>query len=278
MTDGGPYAPRLEQLEGAVADLAKVGQGLIVHEHLAALYGVELTDDDRSTVHVRRVEGILDRIVARYDRPLDEPRPVADRVAGNCRHYTVLMVSILRAHAVPARARCGFGAYFPGDAFEDHWVCEYWDEVEDRWKLVDAQIDLPQRQYLGLEFDLTDVPRDEFLIAGDAWQQCRAGEKDPDRFGLSMIPEFGLWWVAQNTLRDAAALGNVEMLPWDVWGAMPAPDDEITEEQYALFDELSVLTLDPDARWDELQSLMQDDRLRVPSKVFNAGLQREEPV
>jgi hypothetical protein len=30
----------------------------------------------------------------------------------------------------------------------------------------------------------------------------------------------GLWFVAGNLLRDAAALNNMGMLPWDAWGAI----------------------------------------------------------
>ena len=32
------------------------------------------------------------------------------------------------APGVPARARCGFGAYFEKGKFVDHWVTEYWNE------------------------------------------------------------------------------------------------------------------------------------------------------
>ena len=34
-------------------------------------------------------------------------------------------------------------------------------------------------------------------------------------------------------MRDAAALGNREVLPWNCWGAMPAPDAAIGEDDSA---------------------------------------------
>ena len=279
MTSVGEYAPLFEPLPRDVAGLAAVAQGLVVHEHMAAAYGVTLSDDDRNTVHLRPVEALLGQIVARDARPLDVARAPAGRVAGNCRHFTVLIVAMLRAQGTPARARCGFGAYFRKGRYEDHWVCEYWDDAEARWRLVDAQIDPGQRAVFGIDFDLTDVPRDQFLIGGDAWAQYRAGVADPDTFGLSVVGEAGDWWIAGNLMRDAAALRNVELLPWDCWGAMPGPDDPIDAGRGARFDRLAALTQSPDANFAELQDYYEgDDGLRVPASVRNALRGREEAI
>lgn len=273
MTSVGRFLPLVEALPRDVAPLAGIVQGLVIHEHIAPAYGVTLSDEDRGSVHIRPAERLLERIVARDDRPLDVAREPAERLAGNCRHFTVLMVAALRAHGTPARARCGFGAYFGTGTFEDHWVCEYWHAEQQRWILVDAQIDERQREMFPIDFDLTDVPRDRFLVAGDAWAQCRAGTADPDKFGLSLLDEAGYWWIAGNLMRDAAALCNLELLPWDTWGAMPAPDETPDD---VLFDKLAPLTLAPDV---ELADLFRDDpRLRVPPTVHNELLDRDEPV
>ena len=132
---------------------------------------------------------------------------------------------MLRAQDIPARARCGFGGYFGTGWFEDHWVCEYWNAAAGRWVLADTQIDDVQRKMFGLAFNVLDTSREDFLVAGDAWARCRAGEADPARFGLSFMNEGGYWWIAANLIRDVAALNNMEMLPWDVWGAMPRPGE-----------------------------------------------------
>jgi hypothetical protein len=200
-------------------------------------------------------------------------------VAGNCRHFTLLIAAMQRAQGVPARARCGFGGYFGTGNFEDHWVCEYWHAEEARWVLVDAQIDDVQRGMFPVDFDLMDVPRDCFVIAGDAWAQCRAGEADAGKFGMSLLGEAGYWWIAGNLMRDAAALNNMEMLPWDVWGAMPAPNEPIDDERLALFDRLAALTRAPDGSFAELRDTYEgDQRLRVPATVFNAVLNRLETI
>jgi Transglutaminase-like superfamily len=277
MTAAGRYAPLLGELPGDVASLAAVAHGLLIHEFIAEAYGVMLADEDRASVHLRPVEAMLEQIVARDVRPLGVAREPEGRLASNCRGFTVLMVAMLRAHGTPARARCGFGGYFTEGRFEDHWVCEYWDG--GRWVLVDAQIDGRQRELFGIDFDVTDVPRDRFLIAGDAWAACRRGDADPSRFGLTMVNEAGDWWIASNLVRDAAALDNLELLPWDSWGAMPGPDDKIDEELAGLFDRLAALTQAPDANLAGLQALVRDDdRLRVPAAVHNYARQRYETI
>lgn len=271
MTDAGASRHLLEGLPGDPAGIARVVQGLLVHEFWAAAYGVSLAEPERDLVNLRRVEQVLDAATSRDDRPLDVAREPHQRVATNCRGFTVMAVTLLRAAGVPARARCGFGAYFAPGWYEDHWVAEYRDG--DRWKLLDAQVDELQRRQLGIDFDLTDVPRDEFVIAGDAWTMTRAGRADPDRFGLTSIREAGAWWIAANLMRDAAALDGVELLPWDLWGGMPGPEDAV---DVALYDELAAATAGPSMA--DVRRLLADDRLRVPDEVFNVQHRRREAI
>ena len=125
------------------------------------------------------------------------------------------------------------------------------------------------------DFDPLDVPHDRFLIAGDAWVRCRSGAADPAAFGIRDL--HGLWFVAGDLLRDLAALGKTEMLPWDVWGVMPSPNEPMQTEALALFDRIAAVTRAPDAS-AELRTLYEDERLRVPPTVFNAERGRQEAV
>jgi hypothetical protein len=113
-------------------------------------------------------------------------------------------------------------------------------------------------------------------MAGEAWARCREGAADPQAFGIFDMR--GLVEVAQNLLRDFAAVNNMEMLPWDVWGAMPrgAPPSGADLE---LFDRLAALTRKPDSGFDEIsKQYNENDRLRVPATVFNGVLRRDEAV
>ena len=85
-----------------------------------------------------------------------------------------------------------------------------------------------------------------YLVAGDAWQRCRAGQLDPNAFGI--LDMYGLWFIASNVIRDAAALNDHVMLPWDVWGAMTPRNDELDP---AFTDRLAALTVEPDRHFGD---------------------------
>jgi Transglutaminase-like superfamily len=222
------------------------------------------------------VAQIIDRIRMLDDQPLSVCRSANARLIVVCRHFTVLFAALLRETGIPARGRCGFGIYFRSGRFVDHWVCEYWNAPEARWVLVDAFIAAPQREKLRPDFDPLDVPRDRFVVAGDAWALCRVGNINPSAFGIHDLS--GMWFVAGSLMRDLAALNKMEMLPWDVWGVMPREGWSPTHDQLALFDRVASQTRTPDAAFGELRESYADDRVRVPAIVFNALRRRSEAV
>ena len=85
----------------------------------------------------------------------------------------------------------------------------------------------------------------------------------------------GLWFIAGNVIRDIAALNNHEMLPWDVWGAMAQKDAAL---DLPFFDRLAGLSHAPDSHEGELRAAYADERIAVPRTVFNAVLNRPDPV
>ena len=272
MTAQGARFPELSALPTDLGPLCDAIQGVLIHSDITAwLYDVHLPEGRLSEKHIRPLAQTLTRIRELVPQPLTVRREPKDRAAGVCWHFTQLLCTALRNQGIPARARVGFGAYFNPGKFEDHWVGEYWNAEEQRWILVDAQLDAVQRKAFKVDFDPRDVPRDRFIIAGDAWQQCRSGRADPGAFGLTPANLKGLWFIAGNILRDLAALNRMELLPWDVWGMMPRPDAELTAEQMELLDKLAALTTAGDEAFPELRRLYEsDERLRVPNTVFNA--------
>ena len=148
MTDPHDQAHLFTDLPTDIPSLVKVVQGVMVHIFWADRYGLQLSDERKNEVNLRFIPKILTRINELDPRPLTVARRLDRKFVGNCRDHTTLLCSILRHQGVPARARCGFGAYFNPGTYEDHWVCEYWNADQQRWIMVDAQLDQFQRDRL----------------------------------------------------------------------------------------------------------------------------------
>lgn len=255
-------------------------QNSLLHIFWADRYGVTLSEERKAEVEIRSAADMLRTIFKIDATSLAKIRRLEQRLVGNCRDFTVLTVALLRRAGIPARARCGFGAYFSAseDAIQyvDHWVVEYWSPEADRWVMVDAQLDAFQREQLNLDFDPVDVPHDRFLTGGAAWQMCRRGQADPDRFGI--FDMHGLWFVRGDLMRDLAALNNLPLLPWDGWGLMLNEPGTDAEQELTLLDRVAAVT-QPDTRcFNEARELYeQHEQLRVPP-TFLSWMGGKEPV
>ena len=259
------YVHLFTGLPAELPELVKVVQGCTVHIFWAERYGLKLSPERQAEVQLRTMPRRLERMLQLDPGPVTQPRPLEHKLVGNCRDFTLLLVSLLRHQSVPARARCGFGAYFLPGHYEDHWVAEVWDADEQRWKLVDAQLDAFQCEVLKVPFNPLDVPRDQFISGGKAWQMCRSGQADPDSFGI--FDMHGLGFVRGDFVRDVAALNKIELLPWDCWGII---DKQTLDDpnDLALLDALAALTAGDVPDFPRVQALYQaDERLRMPGIV-----------
>lgn len=176
LSDAGKQGRLFDDLPSDAAGLASVVQGLLMHEHIAPAYGLTLSAGQHEQAHTRAVEAMLESIAAHDPRPLSTARPPGERQVGVCRHFTLMHVAMLRHVGVPARARCGFGAYFQKGKFLDHWVTEYWNAEAERWVLVDAQLDARQRAL----FKIASIP--STCRATSSWSRATLGISiDPAR-------------------------------------------------------------------------------------------------
>ncbi len=268
------HTDHIPKLPDDLAAPCRLVQGLLIHAHWAQAYGLDPARVRTPECQIRTAQAMLDRILELDAADLTEARPPERRLVGNCRHFSTFTVALLRAQGVPARARCGFGAYFKPDHLEDHWVVEVMHE--GAWRLVDAQIDGLQRGVLELGFETTDVPRDQFRVAGDVWLACRKGEFDPEKVGIFDMR--GLWFVQGNVIRDTASLNKLELLPWDVWGSMDQMDQEPKNPEE--LDALARTTAALGTSTAELRALYDGNPgLRVPPVVtsFVEGKPVEQP-
>jgi hypothetical protein len=248
MSDFGQHSARVSELPTDLPELVKTVQGLMVHIFWAKRYGLELDETRQAEVQIRPLNTKLSRLLELEDAPLDQPRLPERRLVGNCRDFTLLLVSFLRAQGQPARARCGFGTYFMPGHYEDHWVAEVWDGTH--WRQVDAQLDALQCGILGIQFDPFNLPEGAFLTGGQAWQICRAGKADPDDFGI--FDMHGWNFIAGDLIRDALALRKFEILPG------PSLEDNPPASVVERVDRLAACTAnfdtDPEGLWVELDN------------------------
>lgn len=269
-TDPGRHADLYASLPSGIAALVKTVQGLVVDKDFVGLYGLALADRDRlGEVDARYLPTILEQLLAKDGRPLLQAREPAARFVGSCRDYALLLCSMFRHVGIPARIRFGFATYFSKnrDTYGDHCVCEYWDEGERRWRLVDANVDPVVKSKVGVTANELDLSRDEFLVASDAWRLARSGQADPDRFGVPSIGIQGLWFIRGSLLRDLAALNKVEVLPWDYWGlADRMPIDALPPEELPFLDDLAEALASSD-ELAAIQAAYGRDGLIVPAMI-----------
>jgi len=214
-TDPGKFSHLFKNLPQSIDELVKIVQGIVIDKDLIKLYGETLSDGQKNDTESRYVETILKIVTDRSSSPLSTERPPKERFVGSCRDYAIVLCSMLRHKSIPARLRCGFDNYFniKEDLFDDHWVCEYWNDNQERWVLVDANVDEVVKQNYDIEVDTLDLPHDRFIVGGQAWQMCRAGKVDPNKFGVSSIDDIkGLWFVRGSVVRDLASLNKFESL------------------------------------------------------------------
>jgi hypothetical protein len=267
LSDPREYAYLFTSLPNTLPEMVRVVQGLTVHVFWAERYGLKLSPEREAEVQLRTMPNRLVRTLELDPAPLNQARPLERRLVGNCRDFTLLLVSILRHQGIPARARCGFGAYFLPGHYEDHWVAETWDSGQGRWILVDAQLDSFQCDVLKISFNPLDVPRDQFIVGGKAWQMCRSGQADPEAFGIFDMR--GLGFVRGDLVRDVAALNKVELLPWDCWGIIEKEslDDSADLE---MLDRLAALTAGDVPDFEAVQAFYASDaRLRMDGTVHS---------
>ena len=266
ISDPGTYTGLFDNLPTDMADLARLVQGVTIHVFWAERYGFKFPPEREAELQLRSMERRLRRTIELDPRPLIEPRPLDKKLLGNCRDHSLLLAAMLRHQGRPARARCGFATYFLPEHYEDHWVTEYWSQEQGRWVLVDAQLDAFQSDALRIGFDPLDVPRDQFLVAGQAWQMCRSGAADPEQFGI--FDMHGLGFVRGNLVRDIAALNKMELLPWDCWGVILSEQID-NPDDLGLLDQVAALTAGAAPDLEAVQAAYADPRLRMDGTLLS---------
>ena len=286
VTDPGPHARAYDGLPEGIPGLCRAIQQNVIHmwwigEQTHGFTRETLEREGRKIldeISLRTVADMLDWILRMDSRPLNEPRNARKRLVGNCRDYTVFLVSMLRHRGIPARARTGTARYFfPGESrLEDHWICEFWDEAKGRWQQADAQIDGVMRTAMKLAYDPTDLPAGQFLTGWECYDELASGRIEARDIGFP--PDHcGMGYVLNKMLADLASVTGQEVLPWAGWGiggpdggAQPG-DRELIERMVELLQGVD----EPAALQEACDVMATNERLTRPGG-YSAGRFRRE--
>jgi hypothetical protein len=281
VTEPGTMSHCLTDLPDDLAALQRVARGLVIHYRAEKPSAHGIPEERLAEIDSRYAETMLARLAELDDRPLTEARPPKERLVGCCRDFTVLFLTMARGLGIPARARVGFATYFIPAFKVDHEVAEVWDAGDRRWRLVDAELDDDHIDPNdGAQVDPLDVPRDRFLVAGTAWQRCRAGDADPETFLVAPdldIEDTRSWpYLRHNLVHDLAALNKLEMILWDSWGLIG--QEQLAERELELLDRAARATVSADPDLSELRRLYDDEPvLKVPATVTSYSPLGGEP-
>lgn len=282
VTDPGRFTDRVMEIPGSLTAMRTAARQLVFHYRDGGDYAANGIEPERVTeIDTRYAEAMLARIFELSGRPLTAARVPGERLLGCCRDFTVLFLTIARAHGVPARARVGFATYFVPGFFIDHVVAEVWDTARQRWRLVDAELaDDHVDPATGIRVDPEDLTAAQFVTGPTAWLACRSARADPERYVVDPeldIPATRGWpYVRHNLIHDLAALTRHEMVLWDNWG-WTEPDADLDPGQLAVLDELAAATSES-ATTAQSETFYARDGLRVPAWVTSYSPAHDAPL
>jgi len=286
ITDPGPHVDAYNALPEHIPALCRTFQQNMVHMWWISeeAYGFtrEMLEaggrDILGEISLRTVAEMLDWILERDPRPLTELRTPPMRLVGNCRDYSVLLVSVLRHRGIPARARTGAARYLhpDGSHLEDHWICEFWNGADGRWQQADPQIDGVMTTSLKLPFDPIDLPEGQFLTGWQCYDELASERVKSEEIGYP--PDHcGMGYVLNKMLIDLASLTGAEVFPWAGWG-IGGPDRGTVPGDRAVVERMVELLrgIDEPAVLQEAHDAMAThERLRCPSGYSAGSFQRE---
>ncbi|UCD99547.1 MAG: excinuclease ABC subunit UvrA [Chloroflexota bacterium] len=296
ITDPGDYGFLYDDLPEEPAALIEVISGLLLHYWAAQDMKLQLGREQRHEQHLRTARERLTQMYKHDPSSLTIPRSPANRQICRCRDFAVLLVSMLRHKKVPARMRVGFENYFTGEIFYgDHWIAEFWDSNQKKWRLIDpdiggADLELLQRTIkrpLKPGLDFTDLRREiDYMVAGRMWDRVRAHEIKPD---LCRATKTWKGWpvIRGNLLHDFQGLNRLEMGLFDYWDELHyKPETEVNVRDRALLDQIATLTQQADETFAEMRRLFEElprtylirSRLRLLGVIGNGDMETAEDL
>ena len=197
-------------------------------------------------------------------------REAKDKIHITCRGQALLLASTLKAKGFAARVRSGFATYIEKDGINyDHWITEYYNELEKRWILVDADEYFPDYE---VNFRMTDIPYDKFIFGAEAYLGVRSGKyKDEEIYYASNPPILGLKAAIRSLFYDFHSLMNNEIIFLHIPKYIYDKNFELTETELQELDELAKLMINPNENFEVVLNIWNAKlKYRILSGAFNS--------
>lgn len=206
----------------------------------------------------------------RKDKTYNVNRKAEDKIHVTCRGEAILLAATLKAKGYSARVRSGFAPYIKYDGVSyDHWITEYYDEIKQRWILVDADEHCPDHE---MEFDLNDIPRNKFIFGAEAYLGMRTGKYKTEEIYYASDPAtLGLKASIRGLFYDFHSLMNDEIIFLHLPKYIQDKNFELSEEEYIELDNLAELLLEPDKNFDKILDIWNNvSKFRIMSGALNS--------
>ena len=182
-------------------------------------------------------------------------REAKDKIYVTCRGQALLLAATLKAKKIPARVRSGFAEY-PTDngIFWDHWITEYYDTKNKKWKFVDADCCCNDN----IDFNIYDIPHNKFLTAAEVWIAYREKNLGSIKLGHAYYGtgESKLMESLTTALfYDFHCLMNDEIIYVHYPKYLRNQEFKLHEDNLTELDHLAKLMLDPDKNFDLLREI-----------------------
>jgi hypothetical protein len=173
-TDPGEFDYLYKDLPESLPELCRLVRAQFIHPFAQLPECRDRIPEERwmESIEYPTVQSILEGLVSHDSAGLIYNRKVEDRLVLGCRHNAILLASILKYRGIPARVRCGHVPYLIPGFNASHTICEVWNEMDNRWMLVDPST------------DRIDFSQEEFDFSHELWLSMQKGEIDTDLYGL----------------------------------------------------------------------------------------------